>query len=118
MAHLVGRDAYRPPPPDPEPAAATEPALADVYLHPGPQAETLPPTRRERIIDIIGFVILGLILAEVLVATWLAARWAIILVAVVLVTGVLLLLHARPHMPHRHRATHPRDPLFPSPERR
>lgn len=117
MAHLVGRSEYRPYRPAPEPVAAAEPAVGDVFLHPGVQAEVLPPSRRERLIDIAGFLILGLILAEVLVATWIAARWAILLVGGVLITGVLLLLHTRPHLPH-HAPRAPREPLFPSPERR
>lgn len=118
MAHLVGRGDYRPPQPEPQSAPSTEPAVGDVFAHPGVQPEVLPPGGRERLIDIAGFTILGLILAAVMVATWMAARWAILLVAVVLITGVLLLLHTRPHLPHSRHAPHPRDPLFPSPERR
>jgi hypothetical protein len=104
MAHLVGRESYRASLAAAADSARGEPALGDVMLHPGAPAETIPPSRRERIIDLVGIGILGLILVEVMIATYVAAGAAVILVAVVLVTGVLLMLHARPRLPHVHRA--------------
>lgn len=112
MAHLVGRYAFRPPALEPvEAAAAGEPALPDVIAHPEVPAEVIPPSGRERVIDLVGIGILGVILAVAMVATYMVAGLMVIFVGVVLVTGVLLLLHARPRLPHLPR----RDagPVFP-----